>query len=100
MSKEDKQKAIILVYRTNPVTPEVLKEAEKLGMIPKSELENGAVYKGSCRNAWIAEWHEHKNCFVYLRTKFGSVFAEEINHPEDDKGFDVFIPVEKIERDY
>ena len=39
-----------------------------------------------------------RQCFVYLRYKFGDYFTEEINHPEDDNGFDLFYP-EKLKED-
>lgn len=92
----DKLEAIRLIYRTNPVTPEALKKAEELGMIPKRLLKDGKYYKGSCRNANIAMWDEKKNVFFHLRTKFGETFSESIPHPENDKGFDVFTPVEEV----
>ena len=33
-----------------------------------------------------------RGCFIHLREKFGQVFTETINHPEDDDGWDVFVP--------
>ena len=95
-----KLEAIRLVYKNNPATPEILKQAEELGMIPKKDLKSGAYYKGSCRNANVAQWDGREGVFYHLRTKFGSTFAESIPHPEDDKGFDVFIPVEEIKLDF
>jgi len=94
--KNDKLEACRLIYRTSPATPEVIAEAIRLGMIPKDQLKNGMYYKGSCRNARIAMWDSRNQNFVHLRTKFTSIFSETINHPEDDTGFDVFIPVEEI----
>lgn len=79
-----------------PVTKEWLAKAYERGMIPKKDLVNGAIYIGCCRNAYLAQWHAEKNCFVHLRTKFDNVFAEEINHPEDDDGFDLFVPTLKV----
>lgn len=61
-------------------------------MIKKSQLIDRAVYEGHCRNAGEAVWLADKNCFMYLRHKFGDTFWEEINHPEDDDGYDLFIP--------
>lgn len=66
-------------------------------MIEKKDLEDGEWYVGKCRNAHVACWHG--DCFVHLRTKFGATFAEEINHPEDDDGFDCFIPIRKLDTD-
>ena len=62
--------------------------------LPKADLVTGEYYRGHCRNAPIAKWLGDR--FVYLRTKFGHTFAEEIKHPDDDKTFDVFFPTEKL----
>lgn len=64
--------------------------------ILRSELIDRAYYSGWCRNTSVAQWHAHRGRFIYLRTKFGSTFAEEINHPEDDDGFDLFVPEKQI----
>jgi hypothetical protein len=64
--------------------------------IPKSELKDGAYYEGSCRNASIARWNATKSIFLYNRRKFNDVFVEDINHPEDDNGFDLFYPEKEI----
>jgi len=81
---------------SNPVKPEELEEAYKQGLIRKSDLKHGAYYLGTCRNANIAIWDAKKNVFYYLRSKFGAIFEESINHPEDDNSFDVFLPMEEI----
>lgn len=65
-------------------------------MIPKSELAHGEYYYGHCRNASVARWNADQGCFIYRRHKFGHVFLEEINHPEDDNGFDLFKPKEVV----
>lgn len=62
--------------------------------IPKEELIPFAYYKGKCRNAPIAWWDGKK--FHYLRSKFGNIFAEEIECPENDRGYDVFFAQEII----
>jgi hypothetical protein len=62
--------------------------------IPKEELVEGATYKGKCRNADTAVWKNGK--FEYTRYKFGFTFLEEIECPEDDRGFDVFFAQEKL----
>ena len=67
---------------------------EQCRAIPKSELRNGITYRGECRNASEAIWDVDK--FVYIRHKFGSSYPEEINHYEDDDGYDVFVPIEII----
>ena len=74
---------------------ENLKEAYKVGLIPKSELKDRCYYIGSCRNSNIAVWDAKENVFWYLRSKWGTVFKESINHPEDDNGYDLFLPIAK-----
>lgn len=81
----------------------------------KKDLKDGIYYYGYCRNARVARWDAEGECrfydpkfgkdvvlkergrFVYIRTKFGCQFPESINHPENDNGFDFFIPVCVIE---
>lgn len=79
-----------------PVTEGWLKEAASKGMILKKDLIGGADYLGSCRNALVAKWDADNGCFWYIREKFGKFFIEKINHPEDDNGFDLFIPTLRI----
>ena len=73
-----------------PVTAEKLEEAYKIGLIPKKDLVDGITYLGTCRNAEEAVWHADRSRFEYIRTKWGSSFPEDIVHPEDDEGYDVF----------
>ena len=75
-----------------------IKKYIKAGVIAKDQLEDGQYYFGLCRNTTIAVWHKAKNVFHHMRFKFGKWFIEDINHPEDDNGFDVFVPFEKIEK--
>lgn len=88
---------------SKPVKQEELEAAYAKGMPRMSELKDGVVYKGHCRNADEAMWLEEFKKFVYIRSKFGQVFLESINHPEQDDGYDLFIPtkeeVEESERD-
>ena len=65
-------------------------------VIPKNELIIGETYDGNCRNSDSAKWNG--NTFEYIRHKFGSSYMEEINHFEDDDGYDVFVPM-KIKQD-
>ena len=60
-------------------------------IIPKSELIINKKYNGNCRNASEAIWNGEK--FIYKRHKFGTNYIEEINHYEDDDGYDVFVPI-------
>ena len=66
----------------------------RCGAIPKESLEIGATYLGSCRNADKAVWNGE--VFVYKRTKFGFTYDEEINHFQDDDGYDLFVPIKKL----
>jgi hypothetical protein len=77
-----------------PLTPEVLQKFYDAGIVKKEDLVVGEYYWGSCRNASLAMWTGE--CFVHLRTKFDSTFAEKINHLEDDNGYDLFIPIKKL----
>ena len=65
-------------------------EMDEIHPIHKSELKNGQRYLGSCRNSDVAIWNGER--FEYHRFKFGEAFKEEINHYEDDNGYDVFVP--------
>ena len=72
---------------------EIIKE---IGAIPKSDLQNGHHYLGICRNSNVAKWDEKEGVFFIMRKKFSSTFIEKINHPEDDNGYDLFIPYKKL----
>lgn len=65
--------------------------------IPKKDLIDGSYYRGRCRNAVVAQWDAQNGVFWYMRLKFTSVFKEDIHHPEDDDGFDLFYPHELTE---
>lgn len=67
------------------------------GAIPKEALRHGVYYYGRCRNASIARWDAVKQVFVHWRSKFGSVFTEEISCREDEAHADVFDPFLEIE---
>lgn len=72
-------------------------EKERLKtIIAKKDLKDGAYYQGDCRNASIARWNGKLSMFFYNRTKFGDTFVEDIHHPEDDNGFDLFWPEKEI----
>lgn len=67
-----------------------------IGVLRKEQLIDGEYYEGFCRNADVAMWDEKENCFWYMRHKFGSVFAEKINHLQDDNFYDLFIPIRRV----
>jgi len=64
--------------------------------VRKKDLVHGEIYLGDCRNASMARWNSDLNIFVYIRSKFGSVFVESIRHPEDDDGHDLFWPYQAL----
>lgn len=66
-----------------------------LGMIRKECLKVGASYKGYCRNSNVAKWNGES--FEYDRSKFGSVYTDTVKHPQDDDGFDVFVPISMLD---
>ena len=68
----------------------------RCGGIPKNKLIVGKTYVGGCRNASEAVWNGNR--FTYMRTKFGSTYQEDINHFEDDDGYDVFVPIKICEK--
>lgn len=63
-------------------------------ILDKDELVVGKTYRGRCRNADEAVWNGQ--VFEYQRNKFGHIFTETIQHPEDFCGFDVFMPSRKL----
>lgn len=71
----------------NIIIPNII----RCGGIPKSELVIGKTYIGGSRNASEAIWNG--KTFTYKRHKFGYTFLEDINHFEDDDGYDLFIPI-------
>lgn len=81
-----------------------LDKLELFGMIPADRLEDRAYYQGICRNTNVAKWVKDsrdpsKSCFYYIREKHESFYVENINHPSNDTGFDLFVPLRKIENE-
>ena len=68
--------------------------AQAMGLIPKHELVDGQWYLGACRNSEYARWNAATQKFDYRRQKFSQIFWDEIEHPEDDTGFDLFFPTQ------
>ena len=71
----------------NVIVPNII----RCGGIPKDKLIVGETYIGDCRNASEAVWNGDR--FTYMRTKFGTTYPEDINHFQDDDGYDVFVPI-------
>ena len=65
--------------------------------IPTDKLVVGKWYIGTCRNASKAVWNGDR--FTYKRTKFGYTYDEDINHFQDDNGFDLFVPLKELENE-
>lgn len=72
-------------------------EAVKAGMIPKAQLTHNQEYIGYCRSYTKGTWDAVNNVFVGKRHKFLECYDEFTVHPEDDEGFDVFVPVAELE---
>lgn len=77
---------------SNPVKPHELEEAYLQGMPKLEDMKDRVVYEGTCRNAHKAMWVSDIGRFIYVREKFGSKFLEDIFHPANDNGYDLFIP--------
>lgn len=73
----------------------IVKNLIRCGAISKEQLEIGIKYEGKCRNATVAIWNGEN--FDYKRYKFGMWFDDKINHFQDDNGYDLFVPLKKIE---
>jgi hypothetical protein len=104
----EKVKVVMLCLKGNPLPEGAVEKAVMVGLLPKKDLVDGRYYYGHCRNARVARWDANgkpglgveegsAGRFVHIRHKFGESFPESINHPEDDNGFDFFIPVAEIE---
>lgn len=81
---------------STPVKPEELSTAYARGMLRKKDLEDGAYYRGQARRTTVAMWSAKEDCFLYMRQKFSVRIVSRIRHPENDEGFDLFVPFEKI----
>lgn len=74
----------------------VVKNLIRCGAIPKDKLEVGATYIGTCRNASKGVWNGE--VFEIERYKFGDILNDTVDHFQDDKGYDVFVPLRKEEK--
>ena len=69
----------------------------ELGAIPKDKLIDGKTYIGDTRNTDRAIWNAKKNTFIYMRTKWGNSFEDEVNHFEDDDHYALFVPIKQLD---
>ena len=83
------------VHLQNPIPKDLYDALYARGVLPKTDLVPGKYYLGKCRNAAVAMWDG--DVFWYNRYKFGTTYAEKINHLEDDNGYDLFIPLEEVD---
>ena len=81
-------------YKSKEEYKNICNEYIKCGAIPKKDLVIGAYYIGSCRNSNIAYWDGKE--FHYWRVKFGDCIPDSVNHFEDDNGYDLFVPLKRI----
>jgi (p)ppGpp synthase/HD superfamily hydrolase len=88
------RETIYRIHLPQPIPYSLYKELFKKGIVPKHKLIKGKYYFGKCRQSQVALWNGY--VFVYMRTKFGSIYPEDINHLEDDNGYDLFIPLEIV----
>lgn len=70
-------------------------ERKSWNTLKKEDLEEWAHYIGHCRNAHIAMWAQWK--WWYLRDKFGNIYTDRVEAMEDYQGWDIFVPVKKID---
>lgn len=73
-----------------------LSVAAERGLLMKVDLKDGHYYLGRSRNASVARWDAARERFTYMRVKFLSVYPEDICHPEDDDGYDLFFPLKEV----
>lgn len=91
LTEDDLDYIDVPVCKNNDEEELVQETLIKHGALPLHELRVGETYIGTCRNASEAVWNGKK--FIYQRYKWGSIYDEEINHFQNDDGYDVFVPV-------
>ena len=89
------EKTIYWVKPPQPIPFSYYDEIYSKGIIRKKDLIKNQYYLGKCRNSDVAFWNGFE--FLYSRYKFGSSYIDTINHPEDDNGYDLFIPLRIVE---
>jgi guanosine-3',5'-bis(diphosphate) 3'-pyrophosphohydrolase len=83
--------SIYKIHLPKPISFGMYNELYKKGIVPKKDLIKNKYYKGKCRNATVALWNGFE--FVYMRSKYGHYYIDEVNHLEDDNGYDLFVPL-------
>lgn len=80
------------------VTADDLERAYNYGMIRKEELIDGQWYYGQSRPGQFAQWSKEDDCFYVTTSSMGATYGEACNHPSDDNGFALFVPLTKIQK--
>jgi uncharacterized protein (DUF433 family) len=95
---ESEDLAAVREYAVHLVKSRTHDEFTGRPILPKDQLRHGAFYKGRCRNATIACWHDGEQRFFHWREKFGRIYIETIRYPTDEEEpwFDVFDVVEEL----
>lgn len=91
------QRLAIQIYNSSACKPDLVDvpNLEQQGMLTKRDLKVGGIYVGYCRNASEGVWTGSH--FEIIRVKFDYRIKDFEHHPEDDRGFDVFVPTLLIE---
>jgi len=85
------ENTIYQIKLPKPIPFGMYNELYNKGIIRKKDLVKNQYYHGKCRNATVALWNGFE--FVHMRYKFGAFLRDEVNHLEDDNGFDLFVPL-------
>jgi len=89
----------IPIYPTDEYANEVIPNIVRCGGIPKSNLQDGITYIGSCRNSSEGTWDAANNEFRIKRYKWGMWQDDTVQHYEDGafNDNDVFVPIKEKE---
>lgn len=66
-------------------------------MVAKKDLVDGGWYRGHHRCQGIAKWAAKEDAFLYVEFSMGCYGIAFAKHPEDDDGYALFIPFERVE---
>ena len=71
-----------------------------IGGITIENLEHLSYYIGISRNSKVAIWDNDKKMFFHTRYKMKKHIIDSLRHPEMDDGYDLFIPIKKLDSPY
>jgi hypothetical protein len=92
LARSDQPGTIEDARRNTLMAKEIKRRIDAGEYLRKDQLEHGRYYHGECRHSCIARWNSETQRFVYWRSKFGYLCADDICHPVDEAHFDVFYP--------